>query len=187
MAHWLVEKLLKSCASRACQKVDLWCPGGKPSTRLSFGSGSAAKPPEGVPGEAALMLQESDARELAQAAKARPWRSHVCYRSLERGAHWAQYKEVLPPVSPQHPSMANRNNLSAGKQSPAPLSQNRHHSVNLEPRGNKFIPGAQFFNCTHCHTSHHALGIAYSQLTGFLKLNFHKRFLIGLAAFNLHF
>lgn len=58
---------------------------GEATHKVSFTGGFAVKPPEGVPGEAAFMLQEPGAREeVANVTKARPWRSHVCYRSPER-------------------------------------------------------------------------------------------------------
>lgn len=73
------QNLLESCPLRSWRKLP---------TRLSFISGSVSKPPEGVPGKAALMLPELDTGEVA--SKVRPWRSHVCYRSLERGVHWVR-------------------------------------------------------------------------------------------------
>lgn len=45
---------------------------GKPPTRCILTGSSAAKPPEGVPGEAVMILLEPGAREVVYLTKARP-------------------------------------------------------------------------------------------------------------------
>lgn len=132
-----------------------------------------------------LMLQEPGAREGAHLTKARPWRSHVCCRSPERGTPWVD--ESPSSSVPTAPLSDKSQQRVSWHVEPSPPSQSRHCSVDLYLRGNKFIVGAPVLICTHCHTSQRAFGIAYSQLTGFPKLNFHKRFLTGFAAFSLHF